>query len=236
MEPIIFNAEIGGEVNDIPLIGGGTAQYIPDQNTIIRRMRLKNAIPTFNEVRISSSSIIFTSCSMFSQALSGTMNLISVCGPEFSGSAGFRLMSLDDRANDNLLGVFSQEFAAEVVNPLEVQFRTIINGWYNGPVEIAAHPSPGYVVQLRQVKRGEIEGGYGQVLFDDQGGSQYVFSRRIYRYDSNETLPGDEVMVYRVLEVNRRVDHTAEDYKITIDFRSQAYYVPMAQDTFVNVN
>lgn len=48
MEPIIFNVEVGGEVNDIPLIGSGTDQYIPDQNTIIRHMRLKNAIPTFN--------------------------------------------------------------------------------------------------------------------------------------------------------------------------------------------
>ena len=78
---------------------------------------------------------------------------------------------------------------------------------------------------LRQVGPGEVEGIYAQQISDTQGYTQYSLCRRTYRYEGTRTLQSDQMMVYRLLNLDERLDEPGGTH--VIEFRSQAYNVPV---------
>src|SRR5713226_996880 len=90
-EPVNLRAVFGGIVNKEPVVGRGTAQYLPNQNIISAHMEFDHYIRTFNLMMASSSSSWSFICSLFSKPLMGAANLASLFGDYVEGCNDFRM-------------------------------------------------------------------------------------------------------------------------------------------------
>lgn len=225
---ISVRVQMTGEINGRSLVGEADAQYRLAENEIVAQMMFK---PRYELVAVaSSSSHASVFCSIFSRGVFGAVNVSALAGDALGGSADFRVLDLVGRQREeqHVVALVTQEFSAERTGPAEYTMTTNLVGWFDRAYELGKVRSPGYSMHLRQTGRGEIEGVYGQVAVDTDGGAQHVFSRRTYRYSGDEELPFDEVMSYRILDFEERLDEGGTDRETHhVTFRSQAYYAPI---------
>lgn len=220
--------DIEGIVNDSPIVGSAVAEYDPSCNVMRGKLIFSAWARTFNELAVSATSIMSVNCSLFSRAVAGATNLIGLVGNHVDGTADFRLIMLDDgaRSDGGLVGVIKQEFSSRFDDDGGFVGKTRLDGWYRGPTNIAT--SPGYIVYLSQRRAGEIEGVYGQQLLDENGTPIVsAFCRRVYRYDTEASLPFEQTMAYKVIDIQRRIEQTTDGERLVTTFMSQAQYQPV---------
>lgn len=221
-----ISMDVVGNVNEGLLEGRAEAVYDARKNEIDGALRFWKRVPTYDEASASCTSIASVVCSLFSNEVAGARNLSSVCAPNIAGTSEFLMYAVSDQGSaPNVIGSIKQIFEAKI-GDAEVSSKTSLSGWYKGPTTITG--SPGYAVYLTQKDQNEIEGLYTQELeYIDENGdtsSFYSTARRKYRYDGGDTMPFDEVMNYKLLEVQKEFSSDGE--QLTVGFRSSARYVP----------
>lgn len=163
----------------------------------------------------SSCSYVCNSCCVFSRAIDPAVNLIDVMGFPYSIDVSYHCV---DEAS-NCIGQISQHSDLWELKPREYETHVRAEGWYRGPTDIRW--SPGYAIYLHQAGPGAIEAVYGHTLIAESS-RFHVLVRRLYQYQTDRTLPFDEVWHYKLLKLDTKV----EDGLRKFDFRATSYYSP----------
>lgn len=193
-QDLIITLEIDGAVNGSPIAGVGTLSpgSVPGQGkALIYYSKLPD---DFSVLAVSSSSIVSAVCGgggFALVAMPGVLTIFDVTGGNFDGT----MRSIVRDSEGNIIGDVQQEFTVR-----NRKGKVTLSGWYKGPLDLVG--SPGYEMILRQQASGQIVGTYTQVIF--RADRSFITSEvtRVYRYDSGRTLPFDEMLDFRILEIH----------------------------------
>lgn len=219
-----ISATVDGEINNMPFRGTARGAYYPEPNFFRGEIHITERCPSVELLALSSTSIVSTSCSIFSKPTAGATNLVSILGNRFSVDIEYLIIAGENSpSREQPVGFVKQHINLERAEPFDWRMTVDLRGRYAGPTNVVL--SPGYCVYLRQYSKNIIEGAYSQRLLDAKGDVVATnLVRRFYRYETGESLPFDEVMNYKVLEVKK---HEPTPRQVNAFFRSQAYYAPV---------
>jgi hypothetical protein len=204
--------------NDEIVEGAAMGSYDPKTN-IARLFFIWNGIPHYEIMASSGGSMICWNYSTYSDAIFGAKNISTISELPLRADVNYSLVDS------------SGEVVMEASQKGEVK---MVDGLRHGTVDLRGRffrdyklqHSPGYTVYLKQDRINEIEAVYNQLQYGIDGNTYYNAVRRLYSYDGNNTLPFDEVMIFKVLESDfanissgNRTDYVAQTtYYIPADY------------------
>lgn len=221
-----------GQLNGQEIYGDLYAVYGREENEFRASMIFDNNDEIGNTMLVQSScsNYCISSCCIYSPPLLKARNLLSVFGHSMKATADYHIWS----AGGKVLGTATQiakaefEFSKDGIRSTgTVEINGQIDNRTDYPFEKIRDYSPGYVVFLRQVGRGRIDGNLSYPYYEttDTGAeaSGTVAALRKYYYDTDEMLPFPQIQSYYL----RDISVTIEGGKRIVDFTASGYYLPL---------
>lgn len=221
-----------GEINDQEIYGDLFAVYGREENEFRARMIFDNNDEIGNTMLVASScsNYCVSSCCVYSPPLLKSRNLLSLFGHSMTATADYHIWSPGGKTLGTATQIAKAEFefsGTGIRSTGTVELNGKIDNRTDYPFEKIRDYSPGYVVFLRQVGRGRVDGtlSYPYYATTDSGAeaSGTVSAVRKYYYDTDEMLPFPQVQSYYL----RHIDVKIENGKRIVDFTASAYYLPL---------
>jgi hypothetical protein len=193
---IVMEGMGAGEINGYRFNSFAHLDIDPEANAYEQVIAVDDIPELENALLASSGSCYVTSTGgIFAQATRGAVNLLDVMGMPYKAEVDY--LHIDDTGTQ--VGELHQTLEVAEIAPKRYEVKPFVEGWYKGPKDLCW--TPGYAIYLRQAGPGLIEGVYGQTIFAHSGRINALVRRR-YHYQSDRTLPCDEVWHYKILKLD----------------------------------